>query len=157
MVPEAPVPVAPEVIESHAALEDALQEQLLPLVEIMTEPLPPPAATEAEVGEKPVTPHAVPAWMTANVTGVVTFGPVTVTVAERLLVLAFAVAENVNEPLPPLPEAPARVNQAWLLEADHEHADPPVVTVTETGEAVPPAVTEVELGVAERLVQFAGR
>ena len=55
---------------------------------------------------------AAAAWVTEKVTGVVTLGPVTVTVAERLLPLALALAEKVNDPLAPLPEAPARVSQA---------------------------------------------
>jgi len=87
MVPEAPVPVAPEVIESHAALEDALQEQLAPLVEIVTDPLPPAAVTEAEVGERPDTTHAAAAWVKVKVC------PPAVIVAEREVVAELAAAE----------------------------------------------------------------
>jgi len=44
MAPLAPVPVPPEVIESHAALEVAVQPQVEPFVVIDRLPVPPLAA-----------------------------------------------------------------------------------------------------------------
>jgi len=59
------VPVAPEVIESQAALEVAVQPQEDPFVEIVTLPVPPPAATVAVAGESEVTVHAAADCVTA--------------------------------------------------------------------------------------------
>ena len=64
IVPLDPVPVPPEVIESHVALEVAVQPQVEPLVEIATLPVPPDATTVAVSGESEVTAHAAAAWVT---------------------------------------------------------------------------------------------
>jgi len=58
IVPLAPVPVPPEVIESHAALEVAVQPQVVPFVVIDTLPVPPVAAKVAVAGVIAVTAHA---------------------------------------------------------------------------------------------------
>jgi hypothetical protein len=57
IVPLAPVPVAPDVIDSHDALELALQEHDASLIVIDTLPVPPDAGTLAVDGDKPVTVH----------------------------------------------------------------------------------------------------
>ena len=64
IVPDAPVPVAPDVIVSHAALETAVQPQLDPFVAIDTLPVPPAAATVAVAGVSPVTTHAAASCVT---------------------------------------------------------------------------------------------
>jgi len=64
IVPEAPVPVPPEVIESHAALEVAVQPQVEPFVVIDTLPVPPVAAKDAEGGVRAPTAHAAACWVT---------------------------------------------------------------------------------------------
>jgi len=48
MVPEVPVPVAPDVIESHAALDVAVQPQVAPFVVTENEPVPPATPKEAD-------------------------------------------------------------------------------------------------------------
>jgi len=65
IVPVAPVPVSPDVITSHAALETAVQPQLDPFVAIDTLPVPPAAATVAVAGVSPVTTHAAASCVTA--------------------------------------------------------------------------------------------
>jgi hypothetical protein len=60
IVPLAPVPVAPEVIDSHDALELALQEHDASLIVIDTLPVPPDAGTLAVEGDNAVTVHGVP-------------------------------------------------------------------------------------------------
>ena len=50
--------VPPEVITSHAALEVAVQPQLVPFVVIDTLPVPPDATTVAVAGVRAVTAHA---------------------------------------------------------------------------------------------------
>ena len=65
IVPVAPVPVAPEVITSHDALETAVQPQLVPFVVIDTLPLPPDAAKLAVAGVSAVTAHAAADCVTA--------------------------------------------------------------------------------------------
>jgi hypothetical protein len=57
IVPLAPVPVAPDVIDSHDVLELALQEHDASLIVIDTLPVPPDAGTLAVDGDKPVTVH----------------------------------------------------------------------------------------------------
>ena len=64
MAPEAPVPVPPEVIVSHAALETAVQPQVVPLVEIDTLPVPPVAAHDAVAGVIALTTHAAASCVT---------------------------------------------------------------------------------------------
>ena len=48
MVPEVPVPVAPDVIESHAALDVAVQPQVAPFVVTENAPVPPATPKEAD-------------------------------------------------------------------------------------------------------------
>ena len=60
IVPLAPVPVAPDVIDSHDALELALQEHDASLIVIDTLPVPPDAGTLAVDGDNAVTVHGVP-------------------------------------------------------------------------------------------------
>jgi len=64
IVPLAPVPVPPEVIESHAALETAVQPHVVPFVVIDTLPVPPVAAKDAEGGVRAPTAHAAACWVT---------------------------------------------------------------------------------------------
>jgi len=58
------VPVAPEVIESHAALEVAVHGQDEPFVVIVTLPAPPAAGIVAVAGESEDTAHAAADWVT---------------------------------------------------------------------------------------------
>jgi hypothetical protein len=60
IVPLAPVPVAPAVIDSHDASDVALHEHEASLIVIDTLPVPPDAGTLAVDGDKPVTVHGVP-------------------------------------------------------------------------------------------------
>jgi len=57
-MPVAPVPVAPEVIESHAALDVAVQPQVVPFVVIETLLVPPVATKLAVAGVRALTAHA---------------------------------------------------------------------------------------------------
>ena len=58
------MPVEPDVIVSHAALEVAVQPHELPLVEMVTLPVPPEEAKLAVAGVSPVTAQAAEAWVT---------------------------------------------------------------------------------------------
>jgi len=64
MAPLAPVPVPPEVIESHAALEVAVQPHVVPFVVIETLPVPPVAAKLAVAGVRALTTHAAASCVT---------------------------------------------------------------------------------------------
>jgi len=64
-VPLAPVPVPPEVIESHAAFEVAVQPHVVPFVVIDTLPVPPVAAKVAVAGASATTAHAAADCVTA--------------------------------------------------------------------------------------------
>ena len=64
-MPVAPVPVAPEVIESHAALDVALHVQDVPFVVRVKELLPPVAATVAVAELKETTAHPAASCITA--------------------------------------------------------------------------------------------
>ena len=64
IVPLAPVPVPPEVIVSHAALDVAVHPQVVPLVVSVTEPVPPVAAKLAVAGVSAVTAHAAASCVT---------------------------------------------------------------------------------------------
>jgi len=153
MVPLAPVPEAPEVIESHAASEDADHEQFVPFVEIVVLPVPAAAEKLAVAGEKPLTTHAAADWVMV----MVAFDAVpleTVIVAARETVLGFAEAVKVNAPSP-VPEAPDSTSHAWLLEADHGQSGPVTSTETETGLEVPPEAMVVEPAVARSVSQIA--
>jgi len=74
------------VIESHAALDSAVQPQLEPLVVIVTLPVPPDAATVAVAGASPLTAHAAADCVTVWVC------PPAVIVAEREAAFGFAEA-----------------------------------------------------------------
>ena len=63
-MPVAPVPVPPEVITSHAALDVAVQVQEAPFVVRVKEFAPPVAVNVAELDEKPVTEQPAPSWET---------------------------------------------------------------------------------------------
>ena len=52
------------MIVNHAALLVAVQPQELPLVEMVTLPVPPEEAKLALAGVSPVTAHAAAAWVT---------------------------------------------------------------------------------------------
>jgi len=86
-VPVAPVPVAPEVIESHAALEVAVQPQVVPFVAIDTLPVPPVAAKLAVAGVSAVTAHAAASCVT------VCTCPPALIVAVRLAAFGLAATE----------------------------------------------------------------
>ena len=64
MVPLVPVPAAPEVIESHAALDVAVQLQDEPFVVRVNEFVPPAAVNDADAALNPVTEHAAPSCVT---------------------------------------------------------------------------------------------
>jgi len=64
-VPVAPVPVPPEVIESQAALDAAVQPQVVPFVEIDTLPVPPTAVKLAVAGLSALTAHSAASCVTA--------------------------------------------------------------------------------------------
>jgi len=87
MAPKVPVPVAPEVIESHAALEVAVQPQVVPFVEIATLPVPPVAAKDAVAGASAVTAHAA-----ADCVTTCTWAPAVI-VALRSIALGLAATE----------------------------------------------------------------
>ena len=63
--PFVPVPVPPDVMLSHAALEVAVQPQVDPFVVMATLPLPPAAVKVAVAGESAVTAHAAADCVTA--------------------------------------------------------------------------------------------
>ena len=114
-----PVPLAPEVIVSHAALLVAVQSQP---VEAVTESVfvPPPAGADWTSG------------MTLNEqdpAGCVTVNvwPATVRVPVRATPVVFAAAEKLTRPFP-VPDAPVViVSQLALLVAVHAH---PLAEVT---------------------------
>jgi len=64
IVPLAPVPVPPEVIESHAALDVAVQPHVVPFVVIDTLPVPPVAVKVAVAGVRALTAHAAASCVT---------------------------------------------------------------------------------------------
>jgi len=74
------------VIESHAALDSAVQPQLEPLVVTVTLPVPPDAATVAVAGASPLTAHAAASCVRVKVC------PPAVIVAEREAAFGFAEA-----------------------------------------------------------------
>jgi len=59
------VPLAPEVIESHAALDVAVQPQVEPFVVRVNEPVPPATPKDADAALKEVTAHAAASCVTA--------------------------------------------------------------------------------------------
>ena len=60
IVPEVPVPVAPDVITSQEASEVALQLHVSPLVVTLTEPVPPAASNDAVAGLSVTVQSAAP-------------------------------------------------------------------------------------------------
>ena len=99
MVPFAPVPVPPEVIVSHAAL-DAVHPQVVPFVVSVNEFVPPAAVKVADIDEKPVTTHAAASWVT-----VCTCAPAVI-VAVRDAAFGFDATEYSTLPLAPVPVPP---------------------------------------------------
>jgi len=87
IVPVAPVPVPPEVITSHAALDVAVQPHVVPFVARVKEFVPPAAVKVAELDEKLVTEHAAPSCVTTCTC------PPAVIVAVLDAALAFAATE----------------------------------------------------------------
>jgi len=125
IVPELPVPEAPEVIESHAALELALQPHDAPFVEIVKEFVPPEALKDAVAELNPVTAHAAADCVTVWVC------PPAVIVAERSEAFGFAATEYAIVPLAPVPVAPEVIeSHAALDSAVHGQDAPFVVIVT---------------------------
>ena len=57
------MPLAPEVIESHAALDVAVQPQVVPFVVRVNEPVPPATPKDADAAPK-VTAHAAASCVT---------------------------------------------------------------------------------------------
>ena len=123
--PVAPVPVEPDVIVNHAALEVAVQPHELPLVEMVTLPVPPEEAKLALAGVSPVTAHAAAAWVTVWV------WPPAVIVAVRLAAFGLEATEYAISPVSPVPVQPeVIVNHAALLVAVQPHELPFVEMVT---------------------------
>ena len=60
IVPDVPVPEAPDVITSHAASEVALQPHVSPLVVTLTDPEPPAESKLAVAGDKATVQSAAP-------------------------------------------------------------------------------------------------
>jgi hypothetical protein len=117
-----PLPVAPAVIVSQAALLVAAHAQPVAAVTLTAPPVIPAATTLADAADS-VGAQGAPACVTVKAT------PPIVSVAERAVVVGFAVTLYVTDPLP-LPVAPAlMVIQAALSVAVHAH---PVTAVTAT-------------------------
>ena len=85
-MPLDPVPVAPEVIESHAALEVAVQPHEAPFVEIVKEFVPPAAEKVADAELNPVVAHDAASCVRVKVC------PPAVIVADRVAAFGFAEA-----------------------------------------------------------------
>jgi hypothetical protein len=117
-----PLPVAPAVTVIQAALLVAVHAQPVAAVTLTVPPVIPAATTLADAAAS-VGAQGAPACVTVNAT------PPIVSVAERAVVVGFAVTVYVTDPLP-LPVAPAlMVTQAALAVAVHAH---PVGEVTAT-------------------------
>jgi hypothetical protein len=117
-----PLPVAPALIVIHAALLVAVHAHPVAAVTLTVPPVTPAAGGLADAAPI-VGAQGAPAWVTVNAT------PPTVIVAERAVVVGFAVTVYVTEPLP-LPVAPAlMVIHDALSVAVHAH---PVTAVTAT-------------------------
>jgi hypothetical protein len=129
IVPLTSVPVAPEVIDSHAASDVALHEHEASLIVIDTLPVPPDAGTLAVAGDRPVTVHS--AWLTTCAS------PAIVTVATRSLPVF---AATVIDTLPlPVPDIGSTSSQSTLSETLHPQV--PALAVTDTLCVPPPAAT----------------
>ena len=129
------MPLAPAVIVSHAALDDAVHPH--PAVAVTaTLLLELPDATLTVVGDAPNV-QATPAWVTVKV------WPPTVIVAVRLSVVGFAATEKATVP-EPVPVAPlVIVSQLWLLVAVLAQ---PVPVVTLKLPVLAPAATDALVG-----------
>jgi len=139
IVPLPPVPVPPEVITSHAALETAVQPQVVPFVVMATLPLPPVAAKLAVAGESAVTAHAA-----ADCVTVCTCPPAVI-VAVRDAAFGFAETEYAIVPLAPVPVPPEVMLSHAALDVAVQLQDAPLVV--RVNEFVPPA--EVKFADAE--------
>ena len=125
IVPEAPVPVPPEVIESHAALEVAVQPHVVPFVVIETLPVPPVAAKLAVAGVRALTAHAAASCVTTC-----TWLPAVI-VAVRGEAFGFAETEYAIVPVAPVPVAPEVIESHAALDvAVQPHVVPFVVIET---------------------------
>jgi hypothetical protein len=120
---------------SHALLLDAVHAQPVAAVTLMV-PLPPAAATLADVGEI-AGAHAAPAWETVKA------NPAIVSVPLRLdvLVLAAMVNATVPEPDPDAPDVIA--THGALLVAVHAH---PAASVTVLLPVPPEAAIDWDVG-----------
>ena len=125
--PFVPVPVPPDVMLSHAALEVAVQPQVVPFVVMATLPLPPDAPKLAVAGVRPVTEHGTPPpdcvteWTC----------PPAVIVALRPAASLFAETEYAIVPLAPVPVAPEVITSHDALDsAVQPHVVPFVVIET---------------------------
>jgi hypothetical protein len=122
IVPLRPVPVWPEVIESHGALEVADHGHEPPLVAIVKLPDPPDGWMTADDVEIPVTTHAAGSCVT------VWTCPPTVIVALRAAAPAFGATEYAIVPPSPVPAPPETiVSHGELEDADHVHHDGPLI------------------------------
>jgi len=134
-VPEAPVPVPPEVITSHGWLDVAVQLQVDPFVVIETLPVPPVAAKVAVAGVSAVTTHAA-----ADCVTVCTCPPAVI-VAVREEAFGFEDTLYATVPLAPVPVPPAVITSHAALDvAVQLQVDPFVARVNEF---VPPAAVNV--------------
>jgi len=125
IVPLAPVPVPPEVITSHAALDVAVQPQVVPFVVTVTLPLPPVAPKLAVAGVRALTAHAA-----ADCVTVCTCAPAVI-VAVREAAFGFDDAEYSTVPVAPVPVPPEVITSHDALDsAVQPHVVPFVVTVT---------------------------
>jgi hypothetical protein len=133
IVPLAPVPVAPEVIDSHGESDVALHEHEASLIVIDTLPVPPDAGTLAVAGDRPVTVQGADAasWLTSCVC------PAIVRVALRAPPVF---ADTVIDTLPlPVADIGSTSIQSTLSDTLHEHV--PALAVTPTLCVPPPAAT----------------
>jgi len=146
-----PIPLPPEVIESHSPpLVTVASHAQVPLgVVIATVPEPASAVTDAVAGST-VSAEAQFEWpccVTVTATGVAE--PLeNVIVPVRLVAERFSLATKVNDPLAPVPDAPASASHAESLTADQLQVAPAVVTSIWTGLLVPAAATVVLPGTA---------
>jgi len=124
MVPLVPVPVAPEVIVNHDALEIAFHEHEALLVAIVRLPLPPEAPKVAVAGSSAVTVHGCPAWVTVWTRSPAVIRPV------RVVEPTFSATAYSIDPPVPVPVAPEVIVSHGTFEvADQLHVAPLVETV----------------------------
>jgi hypothetical protein len=134
----APVPLEAVVNESHPSL--VLADHAHPeVVVIVTDPVPPAAATDWLVGLIENV-HAAAAWFTVKVC------PPMVIVPTRATVVAFADTPKVTGPVPAPLEAPVSESHPALTFAAHAH---PAVVVIVTDPVPPAAATDWLAGLIE--------